>query len=389
MARGYIIPPSAAQIAEYGGRGYGRPGGVALDTFTGGAFTRSTVGTYLTQAPTDGSSAFLAEAAINALRIENRGDGLGDMLLLEGARTNAIALPRDATPGAGNWTNIAGVFSANAGLSPDGLTLADRVQCTLGQAGVVNTSAFAGAGTFCGSAWVRRMPSAGAGFAQVSLDTGGVGDASSNPAISETYSRASVVATVTAGGWWRPWDGTGSYGGVAQALDYLADFHQVESGYFPSSAFPTTGTRASDNRSFPVGQYPASFLTSGFQITLAPDSSSADGLAGILTQYVLSTVLNQDYVTLEYVGGVMRVRARAGAVIKLESANLTWSRGALLTITVRPAAGTLTLSGFSSGNGTTVGTPFSFVSGTLYLGSNATNASGRFFGRVGRYMPGL
>jgi len=57
------------------------------------------------------------------------------------------------------------------------------------------------------------------------------------------------------------------------------------------------------------------------------------------------------------------------------SAATTHSAGQHVTAAIDRVAGTLTLSGFTTGNGTTTGTPWATTNGNLYVGMDATLAN--------------
>ena len=109
-----------------------------LDLTQGGTFARSSAAYYYTQAPTDGSSAFLASASPGTRRVENRGDGLGIGYLSEKSATNYVLRSRALDNAA--WTAGAGSISADAQAGPDGSGIADRETLASGQYGVYQAS---------------------------------------------------------------------------------------------------------------------------------------------------------------------------------------------------------------------------------------------------------
>lgn len=352
-----------------------RSSGIGLST--GGTFTRATEGSYLTGAPSSGT--FLSWAAVNARRLENRGDGLGTMLLMEGPRTNRILQSRDITNAAA-WAvaSSGATVTGDAGNGPDGSAVADRVQASGSQwsKGQMLTSPNAqvlsayARGTSGASEWRSNFNGAAAWTGSVST----------------TWTRKDhAYASLTAG--YHPVDS--SLGGTAE--DVLVDLHQMEDGVFPSSPIRTTVssvTRAADLLSFAVGQYPASFLTSGFRVTYAPDCSSAELLSSGLQHNLLGFLNSQNFAIIAINGGAIKVRIAAQNTEKVLGNALTFSRGTLLTVDVIPSTGTIIVSGAAAGNGTTVGTPFSFSSGTLHVGSLA-GVSEFAFGRFGTTIEAL
>lgn len=97
-----------------------------LDLRSGGTFARALAAYYYTQAPTDGSSAFLASASSGTRRAaEDRGDALGVALLMEKAATNYLLRSREQDNAA--WLAPAATVTADVGNGPDGTAVADRV----------------------------------------------------------------------------------------------------------------------------------------------------------------------------------------------------------------------------------------------------------------------
>lgn len=352
-----------------------------LDLFGGGTFTRSTEGSYLTGAPTDGSAAFLAWAGVNARRIENRGDGLGAMLLMEGSRTNLVLRSRAIDDAA--WTaGSAVVTTADQNGGPDAAGLADR--SNVSSAGISRYQpALSGVGTFAGSLWVRGT--SGAVSHQMA-----VFDATFNPAIlaaTTTWGRNSRVATTATALGLLPVearDRTAQGGQVATAQDVITDLHQLEAGFFPSSAIRTLGTtvtRGADVLSYAVGQYPASFLTRGFRVTVALDCTSAE-LVSAAADMRLVQVGATDFLRIRQSGANCVVDLVCGGVVKGTLTVTITSRAQLLTISAQPLLGTLTVSGATTGNGTNTVAGAAWGSGTLYVGADNA-AANPAFGRFG------
>lgn len=371
--------PGVGDARRSGFRGIGGGSSVVLGLLSGGTFTRSTEGSYLTAAPTDGAAAFLAWAGVNARRIEDRGDGLGSMLLMEGARTNQIQQSRDITSAA-KWTAAGSlaVVTADASTSPDGTASADRVNCT----GVLGFSRGQGL------AGLMANPHVISGYAR---------PFSGNPDWRPNYGGPPWTGALGAAAAWARKDvkiaSTGATlyaednsAGTSGNPDVLVDLWQAENGAFPSSPIRTTTvavTRGADVLSYAVGQYPESFLTRGFRIKFAPDCSSAEhalsthmGLVGTgATQYVL---LNANQ-TMQLWGTAMAISSQV----------LTWSRGQLLTITAEPSAGRLTVSGATSGNGVTTGSASAWAAATIFVGNYISGSGLPAFGRFGTTIEAL
>ena len=351
-----------------------------IDLRDGGTFTRSTEGSYLVSAPTDGTTAFLQWAAINQRRIENRGDGLGDMLLMEGARTNRVLRSRDLA--GTSWGPGSGVLTNDQNGGPDGATLADRVNAGSGQIAPYALEQ-GSAGLTSIAVWRRAV--AGSVNHQIFI---GQGPSLATiqwaaRAATTTWSRHDLTATATPGAagylGLDGRDGSTNGGQAAQAQDCYLDLHQMESAAFPSSPIRTTTTaviRGVDVLSYAVGQYPASFLTRGFRFTFVPDFSSAELLASGAGNSLIHDSIGTNVLQFT-VGSSPRFWVNGSFV---DGSPLTYSRGQLLTFTVQPLAGRITVSGATAGNGSATVAGVAWPAGTLTIGSSggAISAFGRF-----------
>lgn len=365
---------------------------VIVDLATGGTFTRSSEGSYYLGAPTDGSSAFLAWAATDVRRIENRGDGNGSCLLMEGSRINYLVRSRAVDHA--DWTAGVATLTANANGGPDNATLADRINASSGQYGPYRISP-GPAGLVIASAWVRAV--SGAGTHQIVLlhATATAAIAARALATSTTYGRNDASGTATTNSGMISLDArdhSGIGGQAAAAQDVYQDLTQLEQGNFPSSAIRTDVapvTRAADILAIASGSYDADILPNGFQVTVCPDFSSADldaeaAALGSAERRICTVGSAGDYLafrseTMVTTACVQLVSTSGGtAVIRTG----TWSRGQALTITAKPTANKVVLSGFTTGDGTTSGaTGSGWATGqTLYIGADHAGGS-PFFGR--------
>lgn len=354
-----------------------------LNLTTGGTFARTSAAWYQT------SASAIASASSGTRRAAvDRGDGLGIGYLAEKSATNLILRSRDKANAA--WTK-SGTPTYDA-TGPDGSAVADEISTSTSQFGFYQGPFTVAAGEYWAlSAWVRSPAgTTNYGFAgvngAVSVD---VMAAEGTADTTWRHVRASGVAV--AGGF-----GTSLYTmfGVGNAFgslvayssaarDALYDLCQLEAGPYPTSPIDTAGasvTRPQDTLSYASGAYPAGFLTSGVVIIFAPDASSAE-IISANEDWRLVQVATKDYVRIRKNG--------AGCDIDLVSNNtivatrtVTFSRGAALTITAKPSAGSLTVSGATTGDGTATGSGAAWQSGqTLYIGGDNTGANpatGRF-----------
>ena len=247
--------------------------GKAQDLIT---FTRSTTGTYL------GSDGLLKSAAINEARIEYDASGNCLGLLVEEARTNVITYSEDFSNGA--WSKQSASITANTTVSPDGTLTGDKL---IGNNATVNTEKFTNRSiysyvgqTVTGSVYVKKaeytwvqinLYNSGAysNRVWVNLDTGAVGtNLSSIPVtvtpVGDSWYRVVLTATIQATGLafltFALADADGDlYTNVGDQYSgtYLWGA-QVETGSFPTSYIPTSGstvTRSADVASLAVSEF--------------------------------------------------------------------------------------------------------------------------------------
>lgn len=361
--------------------------GGGLNLRSGGTFARSTEGSRLTGAPTDGSTSFLAFDGVDVRRIENR--GLGDTLLMEGSRQNVLLRSREAAD-ATDWLTF-GVITMTAAYAngPDGTAKGDRANASSGSARYQGTSIASSVMTV----WSRQV--AGSGTRQVRQGTNGVNVATFGTT-GTTWARQEVANPNTGAGQSTTVeceDLSGSGGTTAHAEDVIVDLAQLELGVFPSSPIRTTTaavTRGADSLSYAVGQYPESVLTAGFRLTFAPICTSAEFATTAPAQGWALVCFNNNANTLllSWTGANAQVYIQNAAGTHFLT-NATWSRDQVLTFTVAPNGNVITLAGFTTGNGT-YATPaaWSYASGTLYVGDRSDGLA-KVFGRFGTTIEAL
>lgn len=327
------------------------PNPVSLLTAT---YARSTEGAYLTAADA------LAWATTNTRRTGYLGT------LIEGSRTNLLTAPRD-TSGTG-WT-FSGTRNLGVGNGPDGASLtADQGAAASGAFGPYYSLGTGLTGWYTGSCWARRAPSAGADEAHIALQNGvgGVGTYVSI-AIAEAWKRFKIPRDFTnLVSYFVPWEGRALGGLTARALDYWADLFQFEAGAFASSAIRSAATRGADIVS--EATFDAALLTIGGRARVAPLCSSAELIAHA-AEMVIAAISTTDYVALCVDSGAAKVRLVQGGTQRAITGALTWSADQVLTITWAPSAGSITVAGATTGNGTSSGTGAAWSSGTLRIGA--------------------
>jgi len=365
------------------GRGFGRRGGGGLSLLTNPAATRSTEGARIFGAATDGSTAFLDWPGVNVLRIENRGDGLGQMALVEGSRTSFILRSNDFANAA--WTAVGLTPTSNTNNAPDGTASAATLAFTASATAQISqplTSIPADNAVYTYTVWLRAAAAQSLRIFMRQKD--GVTEG------------AAVVCTITTV--WQRFVLTQSVGAGASAplmifrndADAAARnvfiWHaQPELGAFPSSTIRTTAaavTRGADMDVYAVGAYPDALRTKGFVMQIAPDFSSADAQS----VYVLSPSIGGDPGQHALFITTVAPQLYSGGLLKA-TRNVSWSRGQLMTITADLPTGTMTVAGATTNNGTTVGTACAWPAEPLGIGiTPGLSSASPFFGRYGLTM---
>lgn len=372
---------------------------VAVDLLSFGTFSRSTEGSYLIGAPTDGTSAFLAWAAANVRRFEDRGDGNGKMLLLEGSRKNWIYT--SPKPNAGNWkAGPATLNSVNSYPAPDA-TYSASYGTSTGAEGVpadVVYNNFVGVPSgkpWTATNWVRA--NAGTSTAQDFIG-GGPGAAAAGLSTTTTWARNEMYDPNHASTDLNLYIADGrdlrAYGGIAggtrQQVFWGMQLEQANfaSSYIRSADNASAGpVRAADILSGPIATVPVAMINGTFAFEVAPIFSSARGIAYGSDQCIFSYA-EDDSERIFFVvsGGSIYIRVVSGGATKVTSNALTFSAHQKLTVAISGAAGSITVSGATTGNGTVTGTAWTRTTGsTLYIG-NRQGATQPAFVRLGRYI---
>jgi hypothetical protein len=325
-------------------------------------FTRSSEASYLTSAPTSGAAAFLAWAAADALRMEDRGDGAGPLALIERSTTNHLLYSRSMTNLA--WSPATYTRTANAGNGPDGTAVATRVQgsalaldqIVLGLGGVV----------MCGSVWLRRYDgTTGSGQMLIYNPVAANGSTS----LAATYARFASRATgadklraVDSA------DRSGSGGIAAYTADLLADLAQLEPGYYPTSVIRTTTAavvRSADTATLASALVPPSMLARRWSIQqVSPVFATADLISGDV-RVLMSLGDANNCVRIRHTGTDVRCEAVQGGVVKASSGALSFARHALLgPVTWDPATAIVSVGGVAG----SAGTPWTWAAADLRVG---------------------
>ncbi len=342
-----------------------------IDLSAAGVFTRSGEGSYLTSAPTDGSVAFLAWAATDARRFEDRGDGAGALLLLERASTNKILNSRDITAAA-QWTlaSSGATITANAGNGPDATAVADRVnaagtpQFSRGQ----NVSSMANPHV-C-SSWGRAT----SGTSRWQPGPNALWNVAAQTTV---YARQSGVRAATSTGFYAI-DTTAN-----SPQDVLIDLHQAEDGNYPTSAIRTTTaavTRGADSLTFATGTYSPLLLTARFRVRQVSPIFAHTSLSSGDVRWLLTVGSASDGIRIRHTGSDVRVEAVAGGSVKASSAAQTFAAHGLLgAIDWDPVGAVVRVGGVAGSTGTAWTWP---TGQTLRVGGIAGSSGSDLDGRI-------
>jgi hypothetical protein len=346
-------------------------GGVArVVSLLGQNFTRSGEGSYLTAAPGDGTTAFLAWAATDALRLEDRGDGAGALVLLE--RADTCRAIRNAEFDNATWVNYSG-WTKTAGIAngPDGSSLtADRLS-VVAAGGTPRQlrqviAAPADNTRITISCWVKTE----AGTAKVRLtgtDEPGNANNSADITVTTTWQWVSFTYNYGSSGGAPFAPEVGFINASTQeAATILAWGYQAEFSRAPSSSIRTaaaTVERGADTLT--LASTPSWLLTGAARFAQAsPNFANADLVSGDV-RWLFTVGSSSDGVRIRHNGTDIRVEAVQGGAVKAQSAAQTLTRYALLgAVRWDPAAATVSVGGVSGA----AGTPWTWTTGTVRVG---------------------
>ena len=130
---------------------------------------------------------------------------------------------------------------------------------------------------------------------------------------------------------------------------------------------------------------PAEMKSGRWSVIVTPSQSSAASFATFAIQGIFALGDTGDEIYLLGSGGYVQLRAVIGGVSYTNTGDgISYTAGMPLTITVDTGAATMTVSGAITGNlVTSLGSPFTFQSGTLYVGRRSFAGSYNFIGSMG------
>lgn len=346
---------------------------LSVDLRALGTFTRSGEGSYLTGAATDGSSAFMAFAATDVRRFEDRGDGAGALLLLERASTCLIKQNSDITNAAAWTLPLSGATqTADAGPAPDGTTTADRVQSAGAQfsrgqnpTGAANphTVSCYGRATSGTSIWAANYAAT---------------TAWNVAALTTTWSRRSVLRAGAVSTFY-PVDSSLPSG---SPQDVRVVFAQAEDGRYPTSVIRTAAanvTRGADSLEIGTAQLPAALFTRAFKLRqVSPNFANTDLVSGDV-RWLFTIGGSSDGVRIRHDGSNVKIEAVQGGSVKASSGNLTFARYALLgEVSWDPVTAVIRVGGVAGA----AGTPWTWSAGTVRVGGIQGSSGSELDGRV-------
>ena len=339
----------------------------------------------------------------------------------EGAR-DSVFYPSDQANTNPAWSPANVTFTPNAVLAPDGNTTADEIIENNINAGIgiyAGSSGGAAAASWTFSIWLRnnnrryidvRLYGNAAtewGAITVDLQAGTVTQAQKGAGVTAAITShiiASIVGgyfvalTVTFNGARDVYACLDFADSATPALDANLGYcicagdgtHSVyawglqieRAATFRSSYIVTIGsgvTRPPDVGYWPAAVVPAAIASGRWSVDVIPEFSDTEASAWHMIASYSGTIL--DYFGIERTGGVTYVSVYDAATLAVRRA-ITFSREQKMTFTFDCVAGSVTVSGATIGNGTTVGVPWVHVISDVYWGSWTSGASLHFFGKL-------
>lgn len=340
-----------------------------MDFSVGGTYTR-TGNTFYNTSPST-----LAVSNAGFRRMDAR-TGDGAYYLSELSRSNN-ALRSNAFDNA-SWTKTNCTVSADSTVAPDGTTSADTVTVTASGVAATVTQSIAVAGNQYWSIWAKQGTTSQTCSITI---TDGVTTQNLDFTPTSTWTRYSVRGT----GFTNPITvivrphsaaGTGTAGD-----DVIIWGAQSETGTVMSVNKTTLGVGATggeDQLIYASGQWPTYMATGRWLAVIRPCGDSTElNLTSVLYSF---GGVNDELLILN----TDQIRVVAGGVTAVTSGVLTWNKNtSRIFIYLNPAAGSITIAGAVTGNGTTVGSAWAWPTGvTLGVGKRNTVANTAPFCRL-------
>lgn len=334
-----------------------------MDFARGGTFTRAST------AYSRVGASQLVQVAAGTRRFEN------GRILIEGSRTGTGRQSENLDNA--SWTKTNCTITANSTVAPDGTTTADTITTTTGglTTSVAITIATAPSGNGGLTFWAKADESYTASYLYDSNGT----DQDTNFTVNTSWQRIRVnYGGVTAAPTliFRP-HGVGGSGTAGRTL-YIWGVH-TENTTAPSSYIQTTTanvTRAADSLTYAAGEWNTYLASGSYYVEWTPYCSSAQ--VNVVTD-LLSFGSASDRLSVTNTDAPNVV---VGGVTVVAGSAITWSSDQTIRFTVRPAAGTLTVSGASTGNGTATGTPWTWPTAVTLRVGGRISSTAEIFGTL-------
>jgi hypothetical protein len=321
-----------------------------MDWAVDGTFSRASVAT---TRPNDQT---IARIATGVRRFEQ------GRLLIEQAQTFSSRYSEDLSDA--TWVKTNCTISTDTTTAPDGTLTADTLTTTSG--GVVTSIALTTGSVPAGNTSFTFFARANEAYTASYTYAAGAATTSADFSVDTTWRQlfnriggASVAPTITI----RPHTGagTGTAGRVMQVWG-LGIVNQSFTGSYVTTTSANV-TRSADSLTYSAGQWNTLLATSAYSFEWRPawDSGGLNAIAEFLSFGGASdrfAINNTDQILIT-VGGVANITTSA----------ITWSRDQVIKLSCNPVAGSVTIAGASSGNGTYTGTPWTWPTGvTLRVG---------------------
>lgn len=365
---------------RFSGRGGNPNARYKLLNFSTGTFTRGSDGYYY---PTPSTQ---AKVTSNVLRTQDDPADTGSAPLFERAHTNLLDHSEQFDNAA--WTKVGCTVTANAVASPFSDTTADQLDFTGGLATDGLSQTLLGAVVDDSSqvhlsVWARCASGTHTFRLSYVQKDGVTISTSANLTATTTWQRFSFNAGVGVGVLQpvalirsaSPQDAGPIYIWGAQATNpssgpqaYLESYVQTAGG---------SATCGTDTLTFPTDAALMAKFNAPWSFRVAPYWANAQVATRIPFSFGTSA---NEVIFLSSTGA--KIRVVESSVVRVETAALTFSANQVLTITINPVAGTVTVVGASSGNGVYTGTPWAWPgTPTLRVGGRQTGGN-EFGGRV-------
>lgn len=360
LDRAYGRRPGCGFARRGGFRGIG--GGVSplFSVLNNGTFTRSTEGYEFTKqdiANQDDAGAYLSS---NVRRPDVRGGG---GLLIEASVANNLSAAKETLD---TWTLVSATVDADVVLGPHGTTTADRVNFSAAATARVETNVATTPTDNANQAMTvyARMASGSGSFRIALINKAGASDISSDISVGTEWRRYTIIKSASVGASTAGMRIQNGSDGAARSV--LFSLPQLEEQSFPSS--PIRGSTGAQTRGADVLSMSSSgsaWVNKRHSIDVYPLGAPGEYGSNRYVYWLASGHI------LRWLTASSKFEVLAGGASKVLSNALTFSREQKLTLTIDATAGTIAVSGATTGDGEVSGTAWSWSpAATSYIGSS-------------------